>query len=181
MGTDRISLKLDARAKARGPVLKVTFVFLLLSSLVPSLLELIYSSPLNVYLNVVDWSTMQVEDIYALMATIPSNLITMATFFGILIGLIVKVLEYGYYYYTMKVARQEQDGGVRDLAYGFGMAGKIILLELYTTLLVALWSMLFVIPGIIAVYRYAMAPYILLDDPSISVYSEYLQRCRYFL
>ena len=30
---------------------------------------------------------------------------------------------------------------------------------------IALWSLLFIVPGIIAMYRYRMAYYILLDDP----------------
>ena len=32
-----------------------------------------------------------------------------------------------------------------------------------------LWSLLLIIPGIIAAYRYAMTPYIMLDDPDCSV------------
>ncbi len=40
------------------------------------------------------------------------------------------------------------------------------LLYLLTTLFTVLWSLLFVIPGIIKSYSYAMAPYILQDDPT---------------
>ncbi len=32
---------------------------------------------------------------------------------------------------------------------------------------IALWSLLFVIPGIIAAYRYAMAPFLMADDPEL--------------
>lgn len=41
-------------------------------------------------------------------------------------------------------------------------------LSLLQGLFVALWSMLLVIPGIIAAYRYAMAPFILYENPHMS-------------
>ena len=41
------------------------------------------------------------------------------------------------------------------------------LLFLLTTIFTALWSLLFVVPGIIKAYSYSMAPYILQDDPSL--------------
>lgn len=52
-----------------------------------------------------------------------------------------------------------------NLLDGFGMAGKIILLNLIEWLLIGLWSLLLIVPGIIAAYRYSQALYILLDNP----------------
>ena len=49
------------------------------------------------------------------------------------------------------------------------MFGRIILLNILTNLFVMLWSLLFVIPGLIAIYRYRMALYLLLDHPEMSV------------
>ena len=45
----------------------------------------------------------------------------------------------------------------------------MVLLNLYTTLLISLWSMLFYIPGVIAAYRYSQANRCLLDDPEVGV------------
>lgn len=56
-----------------------------------------------------------------------------------------------------------------NLLDGFGIAGRVILLNLLEGLLIVLWSLLLVIPGIIAWYRYRMAIYILLDHPEKSV------------
>ena len=53
-----------------------------------------------------------------------------------------------------------------NLLDGFGLAGKLILLALLQGLFIFLWSLLLIIPGIIAAYRYRMARYLLLDDPS---------------
>ena len=49
-----------------------------------------------------------------------------------------------------------------------GIYAKAILLKLLTMLFVSLWSMLFVIPGIIATYRYAMAEYLLYKYPQLT-------------
>ena len=56
-----------------------------------------------------------------------------------------------------------------NLLDGFGLAGKLILLALVQGVFVFLWSLLFVIPGIIAAYRYRMAKFILIDNPDMGV------------
>lgn len=52
---------------------------------------------------------------------------------------------------------------------GFSMLGKTILLQIVMTVYIFLWSLLFVIPGIIAAIRYSMAFYILADHPEYTV------------
>lgn len=56
-----------------------------------------------------------------------------------------------------------------DLFSRFALLGKALLLSLYTGLLVFLWSLLFIIPGIVAGYRYSLAFYLLCDHPEYSV------------
>lgn len=52
---------------------------------------------------------------------------------------------------------------------GFSMLGKTILLQIVITVFIFLWTLLFIIPGIIAAIRYSMAFYILADHPEYSV------------
>lgn len=52
--------------------------------------------------------------------------------------------------------------------HGFKFFGKAILLNILISIFVAFWTMLFVIPGIIAIYNYRQAFYILSIDPSKS-------------
>ena len=52
---------------------------------------------------------------------------------------------------------------------GFTFAGKVIALYIVEGFFVALWSMLFVIPGIIAVYRYSFAIWNLCQNPELGV------------
>jgi len=56
-----------------------------------------------------------------------------------------------------------------NLLDGFGLAGKLILLALVQGVFIFLWSLLFIIPGIIARYRYRMAKFLLLDHPDMGV------------
>lgn len=45
---------------------------------------------------------------------------------------------------------------------------RAISTNLLKTLLIFVWSLLFIIPGIVAAYSYAMVPYILAENPTIS-------------
>lgn len=89
-------------------------------------------------------------------------------FSSILLGLFSMVINYGYLAYSMGVVRG-QAPGCGTLFSRFYMAGKIIVAELLMALFVFLWSLLFIIPGIVAMYRYQMIPYLLVDDPDCSI------------
>jgi len=56
-----------------------------------------------------------------------------------------------------------------NLLDGFGFFWRIIGLNILEAVFVALWSLLFFFPGIIAAYRYRMAIYLLIDHPEMSV------------
>ncbi len=70
-------------------------------------------------------------------------------------------------YYFIKLFRQ-RSGGLEDVKYGFSFAQKAIVLNLLMYIKIFLWTLLFIVPGIIAGLRYSMANYILADDPSKS-------------
>ena len=55
-----------------------------------------------------------------------------------------------------------------NLLDGFGMFWRIIALNILETIFVFLWSLLLIVPGIIAIYRYRMAIYLLIDHPEMS-------------
>lgn len=56
-----------------------------------------------------------------------------------------------------------------NLLDAFPLFFKLFLLNLLTGIFIFLWSLLLVVPGIIAAYRYRQALYIMLDDPDKSV------------
>lgn len=89
-------------------------------------------------------------------------------FISILAGLLTSVLGAGFVLYCMAIRRGER-AEYLTLFDGFSFVGKIILLDIITSVFIVLWSMLFVIPGIIAAYRYSFAQYNLCENPGIGV------------
>jgi hypothetical protein len=86
---------------------------------------------------------------------------------GILIPaiLIVKlVIDVGYMGYCLRISRNEEVDS-KAIFDSFALVLKIILLEILQIFFIILWSLLFILPGIVAFYRYRLAFYILLDNP----------------
>lgn len=64
-----------------------------------------------------------------------------------------------------------KDLGIRDMFYGFNFLwGKSILLYFFTGLFTLLWLLCFIVPGIIKAFAYSMAPYILAENPNMTVF-----------
>ena len=91
-----------------------------------------------------------------------------AMFIDVLSLLLTVTLGAGASLYHLGIRRGEEMP-YSTLFDGFGMVGRVVALGLLRALLIYLWSMLFIIPGIIAAYRYRMAKFLLLDDPSRGV------------
>ena len=60
---------------------------------------------------------------------------------------------------------RQHDPQVTDIFLGFEKFGKALGLFLFRGLFIVLWSLLFIIPGIIAAIRYSQAFFILADNP----------------
>ena len=85
-----------------------------------------------------------------------------------LIAMIVGcVVELGLKKYFLKQYDGEEHG-ISDLFSYFGNWGSAFCLRLLSGLYVALWTLLFIIPGIIKAFSYAMAPYIKAEHPDWS-------------
>ena len=93
----------------------------------------------------------------------------LATFLSILTTLLGMVLSAGFVLYCMAVRRGER-AEFLTLFDGFSFVGKLIGLNIVMYFFITLWSMLFVVPGIIAAYRYRFALYNLYENPGISVF-----------
>ena len=55
---------------------------------------------------------------------------------------------------------KDEEISVGDAFNGFNITGKAIWLAIITQFFTFLWSLLFIIPGIVKVFAYSMAPYI---------------------
>lgn len=90
----------------------------------------------------------------------------LATFLSILTTLLGMVLSAGFVLYCMAIRRGER-AEFLTLFDGFSFVGKLIGLNIIMYFFITLWSMLFVVPGIIAAYRYRFALYNLYENPGI--------------
>ena len=85
----------------------------------------------------------------------------------ILLWVLGTLLSAGYVSWSLGVSRG-RDVGYGALLDGFRSCGRVLWLTVLESLLIMLWSMLFVIPGIVAAYRYRMAMWILMNDPGVT-------------
>jgi uncharacterized membrane protein len=80
---------------------------------------------------------------------------------------IIGPLMLGYYGYFIRKIRGEPVS-INNLFDGFASFGRSFLLFLLQNIFVFLWTMLFIIPGIVKGLGYSMAFFILRDNPSIN-------------
>ena len=73
----------------------------------------------------------------------------------------------GYARYNLNLV-DHQDARVDDLFSQFHRLGQGFCMQFFRGLFIALWTLLFIIPGVIAGFRYAMTPYILLEHPEMT-------------
>lgn len=89
-------------------------------------------------------------------------------FISILVSLISMILAAGFTTYCLAI-RRGKEMPLSTLFDGFSIVGKVILLQIVMGIFIALWTMLFIIPGFIAMYRYRFALYNLLENPDMGV------------
>jgi len=73
----------------------------------------------------------------------------------------------GFSYFSLTISRQEETR-LSQLFFGFKIFSKSVTLKFLINFLIFLWSLLLIIPGIIAELSYAMAPLIIIEDNTIS-------------
>ena len=131
---------------------------------------------------ILNWDYLQASlqgDVYAmdmLLNNLPASTAS-SFFFSTLVSLFTVVLNGGYYVYCIGI-RRGAEMPYATLLDGLSVAGKLIWCWLQITVKIFLWSMLFVIPGIIAAYRYRFAYYNLLSDDALSAGDAIRLSCR---
>ena len=81
--------------------------------------------------------------------------------------LLIGAIEFGYCAYLITVTRNK-DSDLGKLLSGFNRFGDVCITGILKWLFTGLWSLLFVIPGIVKSYSYAMTMYIMQDHPELS-------------
>ncbi len=96
------------------------------------------------------------------------SVISLMLLWALITLIIGGVIELGYCRFNKNLIKGTNPQ-FSDLFSQFNLFGKALGLRIVTVIFVALWSLLLVIPGIIAAYRYSMAFYIMDDNPSIDI------------
>ena len=99
-----------------------------------------------------------------------STLITLTTvavvmsLFAIVLGGAVNL---GWCRFHTNLVKDTEDACFNDLFAHFDHLGRGFVMNLVMSLFIVLWSLLFIIPGIIATYNYAMVPYLMAEFPEL--------------
>ncbi|MCM3629605.1 DUF975 family protein [Paenibacillus glycanilyticus] len=104
-----------------------------------------------------------------LMAAVLSLLNYLIPILGNLIGILVSgAISLGLISFFLGIARKENPP-VSEVFSGFSLLIKAFCLYFMVGLFTFLWTLLFIIPGIVAALRYSQAYFILRDNPDIGV------------
>ena len=113
-----------------------------------------------------------IGEVFASVEASPALLGFLSTVLGIvaifsLISLVVGgAVSMGYAKYNLSLV-DGQPACVKDLTSQMNRLGEGFVMRLLSGIFILLWSLLFIIPGIIASFSYAMAPYILYENPGM--------------
>lgn len=88
--------------------------------------------------------------------------------YGIAMFIIGSAIELGYNRFNLSLYESAAAPKIETLFSLFSAFGNALVLRLLMLLKILLWALLFVIPGIVAAYRYSMAPYIMAEHPNLS-------------
>lgn len=154
------NIRLLARQALDGQWKKVTLavIIYMIAIMVPTLiLEFLFGSLNPENLEAAMYSTDIPTEMYAgtTISSTYSLLVSGAFTFGISL------------YFIQIIRTRNSEYG--HIFAGFGHFFKTLGLYLFMSLFIALWTMLLIVPGIIASIRYSQAFYIMADDPSKSI------------
>ena len=163
---DRIQIKEEAKQVVRGARVNaylVTLIVLAVTGLLEALDSYVGAS------RTVD----QVAELYgqqaaAMLPALPEFPVLLMAFVAAVNWLAQVIINAGWSIYHLGV-RQGKEMPYGCLLDGFAFLGKLILLNIVMGIFVYLWSLLFLIPGIIAQYRYRFAIYNLCENPEIGI------------
>ena len=99
-----------------------------------------------------------------LIVGLPPSILDAGLLVYLLVGIVV---EYGYEVLFLQSVRKEKEVDFDGLIAGFKEYGRIFGTGVLRFLYTLLWTLLFVIPGIVKSYSYAMTNYVLKDEPDL--------------
>ena len=152
----------DAMRRHRPSVFLIAFVFLLINLVLEALRTRL------------EFPGVRVEDLMLIgddleaaqrfVMTVAANRTLLSRLLVFAIGLMTMMIAGGFSLSCLCVARRSE-ANVGTLFEMFGWFFRFLWLCVLMSIFIFLWSLLLIVPGIIAAYRYSMAIFIFCDDP----------------
>ncbi len=89
------------------------------------------------------------------------------TAYGIVLFLVGGAMELGFNRFNLMLYTGER-AAIGTLFSRFEIFGRALWLRVVIAVRVSLWSLLLFVPGIVAAYRYALAPFLMAENPGMS-------------
>lgn len=201
---NRIEAKFRAKTsirQAQPGVMKVTLVFLLLTTVLSMVVNYLVEDPRDILWELAGYGY-EIEEIldYLQLEYVWSRYVGQAVLAGLVslvLGIYTTVMNFGYTSYSLRLSRNE-DPGLSHIFDGFLKLLRVLWMNILRGIFVTLWTLLGMIPAVIflvvgilvemdtytvmggyifllilcfivlviTAYRYCLAEYFLLDDPS---------------
>lgn len=114
------------------------------------------------------------EPVSTLFTELPTVILVVLAIVGTTVGILSLVtfilggvIQLGYAQYLLK-QQDKEINSISDLFSQFDRFGQGFLQAFLRGLFTALWSLLFIIPGIVKAFAYAMTPFLMAEDPSLT-------------
>ena len=104
---------------------------------------------------------------WGLFAGITAYILIFAILMGIVLFVLGSVIEVGYYKFNLDLVDRRNEAEIGTMFGYFNFWKTTAAARLLQTLYIVLWSLLFIIPGIMAAYSYSMTGYILAENPNM--------------
>ena len=105
---------------------------------------------------------------WGLFAGMTAYILIFAIVMGIVLFVLGSVIEVGYSKFNLDLVDRRSEAKIETMFGYFSFWKTTAAARLLQTLYILLWSLLFIIPGIIAAYSYSMTGYILADNPDMT-------------
>lgn len=114
-------------------------------------------------------------EFWTVFAGIATYIAIFAIITGIALFILGSIVEVGYMKFNLDLVDRQKEAEIGTMFGYFQFWKSAACARLLKGVYVLLWSLLFIIPGIIAGYSYAMTSYILAENPELTA-SEAIQR-----
>lgn len=88
--------------------------------------------------------------------------------YGIALFIVGSAIALGYNLFNLALYQSGERPKIESIFSRFSTFGNALLLRFLMFLKTFLWTLLFIVPGIVAAYRYALAPYLMAEHPELS-------------